>query len=86
MLDEPKVRITAAVVIVTKDIVQRDWQDVEYRQDVCRATDSARCEVFLILCVKIVYQLKNKILETTPSYLISFLRHNYLELYVAYSV
>jgi hypothetical protein len=46
MLDELKILITAAIVKVTKDMVQRDWQDV----NICRATDGAQCEVFRI-CV-----------------------------------
>jgi hypothetical protein len=44
--DELKAWITAAIVNVTKGMLQRIWQEVDYRWEVCRATDRAHCEVF----------------------------------------
>jgi hypothetical protein len=44
-LDELKAQTTAAIARVTKDMLQRVWQDVDYRWDVCRATDDTHCEV-----------------------------------------
>jgi hypothetical protein len=41
-LDELKAWITAAIANVTKDMLQRVWQEVDY---IYRATDDAHCEV-----------------------------------------
>jgi hypothetical protein len=46
-LDQLKARTTAAIVNVVKDMVQRDWQEVDYRWDVYRAIDGSHCHVFL---------------------------------------
>jgi hypothetical protein len=46
MLHELKAWITAATANVTKDMLQLVWQEVDYRWDVCRATDGAHCRVF----------------------------------------
>jgi hypothetical protein len=46
-LDELKARITAAIANVTRDMLQRAWQEVDY-WDVSRATDGSHCEAFRI--------------------------------------
>jgi hypothetical protein len=47
-LDELKAWITAAILNVTKDMLQHVWQKMDYRWDVhvCRARDGTQCEVF----------------------------------------
>jgi hypothetical protein len=66
-LDEPKARITAAIGDVRKAMLQHVWQEVDYRWDVCRATDDVYCVVVCIeqlfgLCVKSLFQFMNKVL------------------------
>ena len=43
-IEEMKQRITAALEIVTKDMLQRVWHELEYRLDVCRVTGGAHIE------------------------------------------
>jgi hypothetical protein len=45
-VDEIKARISAATANVTEDMLQCNWQEVDYKCDVCRAADGAHCEVF----------------------------------------
>jgi hypothetical protein len=48
MLDGLKSQITAATENFMKNMLQHVWQDVDYRCNVCRATDGAHCEAFSI--------------------------------------
>ena len=43
-IEEMKQRITAALENVTKDMLKRDWHELEYRLDVCRVTGGAHIE------------------------------------------
>ena len=43
-IEEMKLRITAAVETVTKDMLQRVWHELEYRLYVCRVTGGAHIE------------------------------------------
>jgi hypothetical protein len=37
-------RIATAIATVTPEIIQRTWHEIEYRLDVCRATNGAHIE------------------------------------------
>ena len=39
-------RITSAIETVTRDMIQKTWQDIEFRLDVCRATNGAHIEMY----------------------------------------
>lgn len=39
-------RITAAVAAITPEIIQRTWAEIDYRLDVCRATNGAHIETY----------------------------------------
>ena len=39
-------RITSATVTVTRDMIQKTWQEIEFRLDVSRATNGAHIEMF----------------------------------------
>ena len=39
-------RITSAIETVTKDIIQKTWQEIEFRLDVSRATKGAHIEMY----------------------------------------
>ena len=39
-----KNRITAAVETITRDLLSRVWQELDYRLDVCRVTKGAYIE------------------------------------------
>ena len=43
-IDEPKQRITSALDNVTRDMLQRVWQELNNRLDVCRVTCRAHIE------------------------------------------
>ena len=43
-IEEMKRRITAAPETVIKDMLQRVWQELEYRLDGCRVTGGAHIE------------------------------------------
>ena len=43
-VDEVQERITAAVNLVTQDMLQRFWSELEYRIDVCRVTRGGHIE------------------------------------------
>jgi len=47
-LNDLKAWITAAIADVTKNILQRIWQKVNYRWDVNRARDGAHSEALCI--------------------------------------
>ena len=38
-------RITSAIETVTRDMVQKTWQEIEFRLDVSRATNGAHIEL-----------------------------------------
>ena len=38
-------RITPAIETVTRDMIQKTWQEIEFRLDVSRATNGAHTEV-----------------------------------------
>jgi hypothetical protein len=81
ILDELKTWISAATADVTNDKLQHTWQGVNYRWDVYRATDGAHYEIFhsqqlFHVHIKKLFQL---MMQTTPSYLFSFLSYKYLK-------
>ena len=39
-------RITSATEIVTRDMIQKTWQEIEFRLDVSRATNGAHIEMY----------------------------------------
>jgi len=39
-------RITSAVETVTRDMIQKAWQEIEFRLDVSRATNGAHIEMY----------------------------------------
>jgi len=39
-------RITSAVETVTRDMIQKTWQEIEFRLDVSRATNTAHIEMY----------------------------------------
>jgi len=39
-------RITSAIETVTRDMIQKTWQEIEFRLDVYRATNGAHIEEF----------------------------------------
>ena len=39
-------RIATAIATVTPDVIQRTWHEIEYRLDVCRATNGAHIETY----------------------------------------
>ena len=39
-------RITSAIEIVTRDMIQKTWQEIEFRLDVSRATNVAHIEMY----------------------------------------
>ena len=39
-------RITSAIETVTQDMIQKTWQEIEFRLDVSRATNGARIEMY----------------------------------------
>jgi hypothetical protein len=59
LLDTLKTWSTAAVAIVTKDVLKHVHQEMGCRRDLCRAADGIQCEVFRTckrfhLCKRIV--------------------------------
>jgi len=41
-----KQRISNAITIIDEAMLQRTWQEIQYRLDVLRATDGAHIEVY----------------------------------------
>ena len=39
-------RITSAIETVTRDVIQKKWQEMEFRLDVSRATNAAHIEMY----------------------------------------
>ena len=39
-------RITSAIETVTQDMIQKTWQQIEFRLDVSRATNGAHIEIY----------------------------------------
>ena len=39
-------RITAALTTVTPEMIQRTWSEIDYRFDICRATNGAHIETY----------------------------------------
>ena len=39
-------RITSAIETVTRDMIQKTWQEIEFRLDVSRATNVANIEIY----------------------------------------
>ena len=39
-------RITSAIETVTRDMIQKTWQEIEFRLDVSRATKGAHTEIY----------------------------------------
>ena len=39
-------RITSAIETVTRDMIQKTWQGIEFRLDVARATNGAQIEMY----------------------------------------
>ena len=39
-------RITSAIETVTRDMIQKTWQEIEFRLDVSRATNGAHIEMY----------------------------------------
>jgi hypothetical protein len=44
-LDDPKLRIVAAIETVTLQMLENTWREIEYRLDVLRAMKGAHVEV-----------------------------------------
>ena len=42
----PAERITSAIETVTRDMIQKTWQEIEFRLDVSRATNGAHIEMY----------------------------------------
>ena len=45
-IDDLKQRISNAITTIDEAMVQRTWQEIEYRLDVLRATNGAHIEVY----------------------------------------
>ncbi|KAG8308320.1 hypothetical protein J6590_002408 [Homalodisca vitripennis] len=45
-LDHLLERISSAILTVTPDMIGRTWQEVDYRLDICRATNGAHIETY----------------------------------------
>jgi hypothetical protein len=45
-LQHPKAPIRNAVAMVTTNMLQATWNEVEYRLDICRATKGAHVEIY----------------------------------------
>jgi len=45
-IDDLKQRISNAITIIDEAMLQRTWQEIQYRLDVLRATDGAHIEVY----------------------------------------
>ena len=39
-------RITSAIETVTEDMIQKTWQEIEFRLDISRATNGAHIEMY----------------------------------------
>ena len=39
-------RITSAIKTVTRDMIQKTWQEIEFRLDVSRATNGTHIEIY----------------------------------------
>ena len=39
-------RITSAIETITRDMIQKTWQEIEFRLDVSRATNGAHIEMY----------------------------------------
>jgi len=39
-------RITSTIETVTRDMIQKTWQEIEFRLDVSRATNGLRVEIY----------------------------------------
>jgi len=39
-------KITSAIETVTRDMIQKTWQEIEFRLDVSRATNGAHIEMY----------------------------------------
>jgi len=46
-------RITSAIETATRDMIQKTWQEIEFRLDVSRATNDAHIENVLRLNLKL---------------------------------
>jgi hypothetical protein len=44
-IEHSKARITEAVHSVTPDVLHRVWQELQYRLDVCKATNGSHVEL-----------------------------------------
>jgi len=42
----PEERITPAIETVTRDMIQKTWQEIEFRLDVSRTTKGAHIEMY----------------------------------------
>ena len=45
-LEQLQERITSAIETVTRDMIQKTWQEIEFCLDVSRATNGARIEMY----------------------------------------
>jgi hypothetical protein len=45
-LQDQKARTRDAVATVTQNMLQETWNEVNYRQDICRATKGAHIEIY----------------------------------------
>jgi hypothetical protein len=43
-IDELKLRITAAVETIDRNMLQRVWDELDYRLDICRVTNGTHIE------------------------------------------
>jgi hypothetical protein len=45
-IDTLKARLSDALAAVTEEMLEKTWREIEYRQDVLRATNGAHVEVY----------------------------------------
>jgi len=45
-IQHPQDRITSAIETVTRDMIQKTWQETEFRLDVSRATNGTHIEMY----------------------------------------
>jgi hypothetical protein len=45
-IQHPQERITSTIETVTRDMIQKTWQEIKFCLDVCRATNGANIEMY----------------------------------------
>jgi hypothetical protein len=47
-IDEFKLRITAAIETVDRNMLERVWEELDYRLNICRITNGAHMSIFRV--------------------------------------